>query len=755
MDTLTRLHSAIQQRLRNPAWHLIWFVPLFAAVPLMRGNLAERVAPADALQSACKATAGCRAVETVFARRDDRSLSSIPSRILGGHLVVIDGSAQAVSLLRSRFIADSWLRGLAVNFTRREEIASTHVITGDWHAGMVRLPMTLIGLLWLPGLALTVLLRKQAPVSTAFAVVGAAALLLGLWQAVAQSFALPVYDGTVPLDLIATVLMAFAFLQGSQVGWHLSHPTASALWATPPPPRIPRGRPVETATAAAESEVIPSPVRPRSARLTFADVIGMDALKRQLLDAGTEILDPRKRSGTARNGILLHGAPGNGKTFFAEALAGELGLAFMEARIGEISSRWVGQSTEQLVAIFREAKRRAPVLLFLDEVDSILPDRAAITSADSETARLVNTILTETVDVRGRNVVLVAATNFLSRLDPAAIRDGRFDFKVEVAPPDEPARLGLLRHRLRSCRVDQTALTRYARRSTGFSVARLTAIAAEAARQASRQRTVVDHALLAAATRTVQGTRRSLPPDTPGLSALVLAPELRSALDGLATRMRDHERIERLGGTVPTGALFFGAPGTGKTAAVRALARDTGWTLIPTHGAELESDPQVIDRLIAEAEDLRPAIVFIDEADAIVGHRLGSGVQSITNAILIAMDRAQTRPADLLFVAATNHPEQVDPAALRRFTEKVVFDPPGEAERQDFARRWLAATAARVDPRLGAVQIAGALQGLTIALCIEAMKAAVNTMIARTGAQSGGQVTLQDVRAGRQRVVAG
>ena len=755
MDTLTRLHSAIQQRLRNPAWHLIWIVPLFAALPMLRGSLAEHVAPTDALQSACKATAGCRAVETVFARRDDRSLASIPSRILGGHLVVVDGSAQAVSLLRSRFIADSWLRGLAVNFTRRDEIAATHVITGDWHAGLVRLPMTLIALLWLPGLALTVLLRKQAAASSAFAVVGAAALLLGLWQAVAQSFALPVYDGTVPLDLIVTISMAFAFLQGSQVGWHLTHPTASGRWATPPPPLIPRGRPVETATAAAEPEVMPSPVRPRSARLTFADVIGMDALKRQLLDAGTEILDPRRRSGTARNGILLHGAPGNGKTFFAEALAGELGLAFMEARIGEISSRWVGQSTEQLVAIFREAKRRAPVLLFLDEVDSILPDRAAITSADSETARLVNTILTETVDVRGRNVVLVAATNFLSRLDPAAIRDGRFDFKVEVSPPDEPARLGLLRHGLRSCRVDQTALTRYARRSTGFSVARLTAVAAEAARQASRQRIVVDHALLAAATRTVQGTRRALPPNTPGLSALVLAPELRTTLEGLATRMRDHERIERLGGTVPTGALFFGAPGTGKTAAVRALARDTGWTLIPTHGAELESDPQAIDRLIAEAEDLRPAIVFIDEADAIVGHRLGSGVQAITNAILIAMDRAQTRPADVLFVAATNHPEQVDPAALRRFTEKVVFDPPGEAERQDFARRWLAATAARVDPRLGAVQIAGALEGLTIALCIEAMKAAVNTMIARTGARTGGQVTLQDVRAGRQRVVAG
>ena len=188
------------------------------------------------------------------------------------------------------------------------------------------------------------------------------------------------------------------------------------------------------------------------------------------------------------------------------------------------------------------------------------------------------------------------------------------------------------------------ALERFSRRSEGFSIARLRAIGSEAARRAGRSGRV-DFALLQASLRAVQGTRRRLAESTPGLEDLVLDPQLRQTLRGLASRMRDVERIERLGGTVPQGALFFGPPGTGKTAAVRALAKDSGWVLIPTHGAELSADAKAIDRIIAEARDLRPSIVFIDEADAIVGHRMGSHLQSVTNAILIAMDARVISPS--------------------------------------------------------------------------------------------------------------
>jgi transitional endoplasmic reticulum ATPase len=737
----TNLVQALRLRLHSPIWHLIWVVPLLALGPFMRWHGAELAASPAVLQATCMQTPGCAGAKLLPARRSDRSLGSIPSRLFGNAVVVVQGTDAVVQSFATRLTDDGWYRSLLMEVRSSGQFGAGYRSLADTLHQLVVVLMLFGAALWFPVLAVSAMVRSYIyPIGIAV-YARRIAIYAVLWQLLAQGFnqEMFVYGGVIPVELLAVNWMALHFLVlSSQKAW--SQPRQRARVASPDAP----SQPAE----------IGSPVQPRAARASFADVIGMEGLKVQLKEAGEEILGRRKSQEKVRNGILLHGEPGNGKTFFAEALAGELKLPFMEARINEIGSRWVGQSTEQLVAIFREAQRRAPVVLFLDEVDSILVDRSSITSGDSEASRLVNAMLTETVDLRGRGIVLVAATNFLNRLDSAAIRDGRFDYKIEVPPPDLEARQGLLRRALRRCDVDGDGLARFAARTSGYSIARLTAIAAEASRAFAKDSKRLDYAALLVATRTVQGTRRRLPEGTPGLSDLVLSDSLRQTLEGLAARMHDAERIERLGGSVPTGALFFGPPGTGKTAAVKALAKDTGWVLIPTQGAELAADGKAIDRILAEALDLRPAIVFIDEADAIVGHRLGSGVQSITNAILLAMDRASSSAQDVLFVAATNQPDMVDEAAQRRFTEKVVFDPPGAQERILFAQRWLQTTKANVDPALEAQQIADELDGLTIALCIESMKAAVNCMIARTKASPDGQVTLPDIRLGRRTVAA-
>ncbi|EQD28244.1 ATPase, AAA-type, core domain protein, partial [mine drainage metagenome] len=119
-------------------------------------------------------------------------------------------------------------------------------------------------------------------------------------------------------------------------------------------------------------------IAPRLSRSNFSRVVGMDALKKQLREAADDIRSGWDAAGGGmerKNGILLHGEPGNGKSFIAEALAGELGLVFFKLTLGDVSSRWINQTTEQLLAVFRQARETPNSMLFIDEIDALLPDR--------------------------------------------------------------------------------------------------------------------------------------------------------------------------------------------------------------------------------------------------------------------------------------------------------------------------------------------------------------------------------------------
>ncbi|TMG97889.1 MAG: ATP-binding protein [Betaproteobacteria bacterium] len=202
---------------------------------------------------------------------------------------------------------------------------------------------------------------------------------------------------------------------------------------------------------------------------------------------------------------------------------------------------------------------------------------------------------------------------------------------------------------------------------------------------------------------------------------------------------RAHE-TEVLGGTLPQGMLFWGPPGTGKTEVARALAKETGWSFLSTSGNELLSDPQAIDRLYRQAKETRPAIVFIDEADDVLMDRQFSAARSVTNKLLTIVDGAAGKVPDLLFIAATNHPQVMDSAALRggRFTEKVEFAPPGEDDLALFIARWLADKGwqAQDTPQ----ELARLLEGRAIADVQAVLQTAVNESIA-SAQRAGAAVT--------------
>lgn len=465
-------------------------------------------------------------------------------------------------------------------------------------------------------------------------------------------------------------------------------------------------------------------------RYTFANVVGMKDVKARLFSAGQEVVASQKGKSQSRNGVLMTGKPGNGKTFMAEALAGELKLPFLSVSYGDVASKYINDTPENVVKVFRDAAKQAPCVLFIDEIDSLIASRNH-SSGYEESARITNILLTELVNVRRAGVVVVAASNFVDRLDPAAIREGRFDFKIEITAPDSVARRHMI---VTKCNIaiSEETIEIAVRRWDGFSVARITAVMEEANRMA-QQSGLITFQLLQSALRNIQGRKGSIPEDTPTVDQLTMDAESKQRLMALARRMDKIMEIEAMGGSVPRGVLFYGPPGTGKTLTARALSKTANWAFLSVSGMDLISDPKRIDALVEEASELRPCVVFIDEADDVFKDRRYSNTATVTNKLLAAMDGAGGKVPDILFVAATNHPDAMDSAALRggRFTEKIEFGLPSVETLVEFLRTWKEGTKAKLAPSFSLDGAARRLVGNPMANVREILQMAINNAISR------------------------
>jgi len=522
----------------------------------------------------------------------------------------------------------------------------------------------------------------------------------------------------------------------------VSAATAAPTWRRPGPGSPAGwGGPTSAADAPASAASDPRPVaRPddrgdgRSLRVQrpgdlpgFADVGGMELLKRELKDTVGLMLAFAGEAESYRitwNGLLLHGRPGVGKTFVAKATAGEFGLNFVHATTGDLISSYRGESARNIETVFRLATAHVPCVLFFDEFDSVAQRREDW--PDQEARRTVNQLLQTLEAYREvRALVVMAATNDLDGLDPAAIRPGRFDRHIRVDLPDAAGRAAIFRVQLRgrptSPDLDVDLL---AARSESLSPA-VIARAVESAALAALRETATGGALVPLDTaRLLAALAAQGGKDRPSVELhtwdeLVLPATVKAELRQLQALIERPDETRALGVDLPSGVLLTGPPGTGKTTIAKVLAAQARCSFYPVTAADLTSmwlgeSERKVRRLFERARENQPSIVFLDEIDAIASERGTSrSFDPQVNQLLAEIDGIAGQRG-VLVLAATNRPEQLDPALLRggRLSRHIEILLPDLAGRTQLLRLQtramplagvdLAAVAARTDGYTGA-----------------------------------------------------
>ncbi|MBP7795251.1 MAG: ATP-dependent zinc metalloprotease FtsH [Elusimicrobiales bacterium] len=222
-------------------------------------------------------------------------------------------------------------------------------------------------------------------------------------------------------------------------------------------------------------------------KITFKDVAGCEEAKEELIDIVDYLKNPDKYKtlgGTLPKGVLLYGAPGTGKTLLAKAVAGEAGVEFFSSSGSEFVEMFVGVGAARVRDLFERAKKSAPAIIFVDELDAVGRHRfSGIGGGHDEREQTLNQLLIELDGFETKEgIILIAATNRPDVLDPALLRPGRFDRRVNVPVPDIKGRLEILKVHSSKIKMDESVdLNIIAQRTPGFVGADLANVVNEAA----------------------------------------------------------------------------------------------------------------------------------------------------------------------------------------------------------------------------------------------------------------------------------
>uniref|UniRef100_A0A7C4JKY5 AAA family ATPase n=2 Tax=Staphylothermus marinus TaxID=2280 RepID=A0A7C4JKY5_STAMA len=445
--------------------------------------------------------------------------------------------------------------------------------------------------------------------------------------------------------------------------------------------------------------------------VTYEDIGGLSHVIRrikELVELPLRYPDIFRRLGIEPpRGILLYGPPGCGKTLLAKAIANETNSYFISINGPEIMSKYYGESEQKLREIFEQAKKNAPAIIFVDEIDSIAPKREEVVGEVEK--RVVAQLLTlmDGLESRG-DVIVIAATNRPNAVDPALRRPGRFDVEIEVPMPDKKGRLEILQIHTRNTPLGEDVdLVKIAEMTHGYTGADLAALVKEAALAALRRilpnididldnipQDIYDKIEIKMEDF-INAMKRIIPS---GLREVyVEVPEVKwSDIGGLEEVKQElREMIEwplkyplvfkRMGISPPRGIILTGPPGCGKTLLAKAAAHESGANLIAVRGPEVLSkwvgeSERAIREIFNKARMYAPAIILFDEIESIAPAR-GYGYDSfvterVVSQLLTEMSGIE-KLENVVVIGATNRPDLMDPALLRpgRF-DKIIYIPP-------------------------------------------------------------------------------
>jgi len=485
----------------------------------------------------------------------------------------------------------------------------------------------------------------------------------------------------------------------------------------------------------------------RAPAVSYEDIGGLErevARVREIVELPLKYPRVFERLGIlAPKGVLLYGPPGTGKTLLARAVAAESRVHFIHLNGPEIMRKFYGESEAKLREVFEEAARRAPAILFIDEIDAVAPKRAEVSG---EVEKRVVAQLLSLMDgfvARGQ-VIVIGATNIPEVLDPALRRPGRFDREIEIGVPNTQARLQILKIHTRAMPLaPDVDLKEIAEHSHGFVGADLEALGQEVGMIALRgflSSFPLDTDAASAELATLQVTRddflaglKEVEPSatreffieksTSTFASLGGLNEAKRLLDAVIENSHMHDGIyEQVGLAPPRGILLAGPSGTGKTAMVRALSGEKQVPLIAIDGPQLYSkwlgeSERALREVFKKARRAAPCILFFDTIDALApkfgADQFGTDVyQRILSQLLREIDNLRDVKGVIL-LAATNRPERIEPALLRsgRFDYKIPFAKPDAADRAAIMR--LCCRRVPLAPDVDFDDFAGRMEGLT------------------------------------------
>lgn len=477
--------------------------------------------------------------------------------------------------------------------------------------------------------------------------------------------------------------------------------------------------------------------RPMST-VTLDDIGGIDGIIQQLLELiAMPLSHPeiyQQLGSDIPRGVLLHGPPGCGKTMLANAVANELGVAFISISAPSVVSGMSGESEKKLRDIFAEAKELAPCLVFIDEIDAITPKRETVQREMER--RIVAQLLTCMDDVSlertdGKPVMVIGATNRPDSLDPALRRGGRFDHEICMSVPDQDARERILATMSRRLRLEGSMnFKEIAKRTAGFVGADINALVAAAGVGAIKRifgemnvvqkeapgsliaqflaqhqerltpeqlepLSIQEQDFLNAIPNVQPSSRRegfATVPDVTWDNVGAMKP-IREELEyAIVEPIRRPEIYQAAGIGAPSGVLLWGPPGCGKTLLAKAVANESRANFISVRGPELlnkyvgESE-RAVRQVFVRARASVPCVIFFDELDALVPRRDDANSEAssrVVNTLLTELDGVGDRQG-VFVVAATNRPDIIDAAMLRpgRLDKQLFVELPNSSERSE------------------------------------------------------------------------